>query len=207
MFSTLLSIHITAGFLALVVAPAALASRKGGQWHLRWGRTYFYGMLVVAVTAIPMSLMRSGLFLLLAAVFSFYLTYTGYRTVLRKNDVVPWHDRAVALIGLAGGIWLILSGGIVAAAFGVIATYFAAEDLYRFFIRPSQNRMDWMIMHLVRMLSAYAATVTAFSVVNFRFLPSTVRWLWPSVLATVAIPLVAAYYRKQLARPLVPAHQ
>ena len=205
MFSMLLSIHIGAGFLALVVAPAALASRKGSTWHRRWGKIYFYGMLVVTATAVPMALMRSGLFLLLAAVFSFYLAYTGYRTVLRKNDVAPWHDRAVAVAGLAGGLWLIAFGGIVAAVFGVIATYFAAEDLYRFFIRPSENRMNWMITHLGRMLSAYAATVTAFSVVNFRFLPAPVRWLWPSVIATVAISVVAAYYRKKLAPPLAPA--
>ena len=206
MFSTLLSIHIAAGFVALVVAPAALASRKGSTWHRRWGKIYFYGMMVVTATAVPMSLMRSGLFLLLAAVFAFYLAYTGYRSVLRRNEEVPWHDRAVALLGLAGGVWLIVFGHIVAAAFGIVATYFAAEDLYRFFIRPSENRTNYLITHLVRMLSAYAATVTAFSVVNFRFLPTTVRWLWPSVVATVAISLVAAYYRKKFAPSHALAH-
>ncbi len=206
MFSTLLSIHIAAGFVALVVAPAALASRKGSTWHRRWGKIYFYGMMVVTATAIPMSLMRTGLFLLLAAVFAFYLAYTGYRSILRKNDPAPWHDRAVALVGLAGGLWLIVYGHIVAAAFGIVATYFAAEDLYRFYIRPSQDRMNFVITHLVRMLSAYAATVTAFSVVNFRFLPSAVRWLWPSVVATVAISLVAAYYRRKFAQPHALAH-
>src|SRR5688572_27960906 len=112
MLSPLLSIHIAAGFLALVVAPAGLAWRKGATWHRRWGKVYFYGMMVVTATAIPMSLMRTGLFLLLASVFTFYLAYTGYRRILRKNDPAPWHDCAVALVGLAGGLWLIVYGHI-----------------------------------------------------------------------------------------------
>lgn len=32
--------HITAGFTALVVAPGAMLTVKGGQWHRRWGRVY-----------------------------------------------------------------------------------------------------------------------------------------------------------------------
>ena len=38
------------------------------------------------------------------------------------------------------------------------------------------------------MLGAYAATVTAFSAVNFGFLPPIVRWLWPTILM---LPVIA----------------
>jgi hypothetical protein len=47
------------------------------------------------------------------------------------------------------------------------------------------------------MLAAYIATVTAFSAVNFQFLPPVVRWLWPSVAGTLGIFAWSSYYRKK----------
>jgi len=37
--------------------------------------------------------------------------------------------------------------------------------------------------------------VTAFSVVNFTFLPTAVRWLWPIVVGTPLIAAWITYYR------------
>jgi hypothetical protein len=54
-------------------------------------------------------------------------------------------------------------------------------------------------MHLRRMLAAYIATVSAFSVVNFSFLPPVVRWLWPTVIGTAGIALWKRYYRRRFA--------
>jgi hypothetical protein len=52
------------------------------------------------------------------------------------------------------------------------------------------------------MLGAYIATVSAFSVVNFGFLPPLARWLWPTV---VGVPLIVAWtrsYRRRFAAKL-----
>lgn len=49
------------------------------------------------------------------------------------------------------------------------------------------------------MPSAYIATVSAFSVVNFTFLPAVVRWLWPTVVGSLGIAAWVAYYRRQFA--------
>jgi hypothetical protein len=43
--------------------------------------------------------------------------------------------------------------------------------------------------------------VTAFSVVNFQFLPPLVRWLWPIALGVPAIVIWVAGYKRQ-ARPV-----
>ena len=48
----ILWIHVLAGTLALVVAPIALVTAKGGLTHRRWGKVYFWAMGVVAATAI-----------------------------------------------------------------------------------------------------------------------------------------------------------
>jgi uncharacterized membrane protein len=61
-FSVVLWIHIFFGAITLFVAPAAMLTRKGGLWHRRWGKMYFWSITIVAVTAVVMLLIRSGLF-------------------------------------------------------------------------------------------------------------------------------------------------
>ncbi|HEX4349838.1 MAG TPA: hypothetical protein VH251_05610, partial [Verrucomicrobiae bacterium] len=53
---------------------------------------------------------------------------------------------------------------------------------------------------MTRFLAAYVATVTAFSVVNFRFLPDLWRWLWPTVIGVIGISIWRAYYTNKFHR-------
>jgi hypothetical protein len=50
------------------------------------------------------------------------------------------------------------------------------------------------------MLGSYIATVSAFSAVNFHFLPMVIRWLWPSIIGIPGIFLWIGYYRKKFTR-------
>ena len=43
---------------------------------------------------------------------------------------------------------------------------------------------------MANMIGSYIAAVTAFSVVNFHALPTTIRWLWPTIIGT---PLIAIW--------------
>jgi hypothetical protein len=54
-----------------------------------------------------------------------------------------------------------------------------------------------MFDHMMRFLGAYIATVTAFSVVNFHFLPYFWRWLWPTVLGVIGIIIWRMYYARK----------
>jgi uncharacterized membrane protein len=87
--STLYWTHIAFGFAAFFVAPIALLSAKGGTTHRRWGRVYYWSMVVVASTAMLLSLYRPNYFLAFVSVFSFYLAFRGYRALKRK----PSHCR------------------------------------------------------------------------------------------------------------------
>ena len=206
-FSVVLWIHIFFGAIALFVAPAAMLTAKGGLWHRRWGKIYFWSITVVAMTAVVMSFIRSGLFFLLVALFSFYLAFTGYRVLSRKT---PQHrpgkmDWAAAFMMVFSGVTLVAYGiylmltssyGIVPIVFGVIGLLFGLSDI-RDFRRHPPEKMAWWYSHMARMLSAYIATVTAFSVVNFRFLPPVPRWLWATVVGTAGIVIWTRYYRKK----------
>jgi Predicted membrane protein (DUF2306) len=209
-FSAVRLIHIFFGSIALFVAPSAMLTRKGGLWHRRWGKIYFWSMAGVALTAVAMSLIRSGLFFLLIALFSFYLAFTGYRILYRKTpqqrpNGADWTAVSIVLIGsltlIAYGVYLMLTSsfGTVPIVFGTIGVFFGVADI-RAFLHPTTEKQAWWFTHMTRMLSAYIATVTAFSVVNFRFLPPVARWLWPTIVGTLGITIWTGYYRKKFNR-------
>lgn len=206
-FKAVLIIHILFGGVALFVAPAAMLTRKGGLWHRRWGKIFFWSITGVAVTAVVMSLIRSGLFFLLVALFSFYLALTGYRVLYRKTPQqrpgkADWAAVSTMLLGslalVAYGVYLMLTSsfGMVAIVFGVIGFLFGMSDI-RGFLHPAADKMAWWYSHMTRMLAAYIATVTAFSVVNFKFLPPVPRWLWATAAGTVGIVIWTRYYRRK----------
>jgi len=53
---------------------------------------------------------------------------------------------------------------------------------------------------MTSMIASYIAVVTAFSVVNFSFLPLTAKWLWPTILGTPAIFIWVTYYKTRFNR-------
>jgi uncharacterized membrane protein len=216
---SLLGLHIAAGATAFVFAPLALATRKGGKAHRRWGKVYFWAMAVVAASAIVLSAYRPILFLALVAVFSFYAAFYAYR-VLGMKDLVrggkagrmDWMAAAItflASLALAGfGIFrpaMVQNMGPVPVVFGVLGMSLAARRVYGF-LRPPSDRMFWWYEHLQGMMGSYIAAWTAFSAVTLsRFLGSRhdltwIVWLWPTIIGVPAISLTTSYYRRKFAR-------
>lgn len=208
-----LVIHVLAGTVALVVAPIAMATVKGGRAHRRWGAVYYRAMAAVALSALVLAVWRPNHFLTLVAVFSFYFAFRARRVLGRKRPDLG--ERATAIDWLAAAttataslalmvlgvlrptpFWVDL--GTVAIAFGAVGLAFSGLDLWRF-VRPRADRNAWWFTHMGGMLGSYIAALSAFSVVNFTFLPTTVRWLWPTVLGTPLIVLWIAYERRRLA--------
>ena len=50
----LLPIHIAAGSVALLSAASALLTEKGKKFHVLIGKAYFWSMVIIFLTAIPM---------------------------------------------------------------------------------------------------------------------------------------------------------
>ena len=105
----LLPIHILSGALALVSAAVALYSAKVKRAHILSGRIYFWSMVAIFLTAIPMSIASSNIFLFLIAIFSFYLTISGMRFARNRNGVPTRSDwLAVFSMMLSGiGMWIL----------------------------------------------------------------------------------------------------
>jgi uncharacterized membrane protein len=203
--------HILAGFLAFFIAPIPLLTAKGGRTHRRWGKIYFWAMAVVAASAMVLALWRPILFLAFIAVFSFYLAFRGYRVLFRKNPARGQRPRAMdwgaAILALGGSLGLLVLGIVrpspvweqlsaVAIVFGLIGVTLSANDLWKF-AHPPADPHFWWYAHMGGMIGSYIAAVSAFSVVNFQFLPVPVRWLWPTVIGVPGIALWVGYYRRR----------
>ena len=210
LFAFLLAVHILGGAIALLVAPAAMLTVKGGTWHRRWGKAYFWATMVIATTGAVMALLHPNLFLLLVAVFSFYLVFSGYGVLHRKKpgQRATLLDKTVAVSMILAGMAFIGYGiyrlqsatfGIVPIVFGAIGLLLAGRDFAQF-RRPPTDPHWWWYSHMRNMLAAYIATVSAFSVVNLTFLPPVIRWLWPTVIGTVGIFVWIGYYRRKFER-------
>lgn len=207
LFHGLLILHVVAGSIALLAAASAVgakALRRPHRTHVRAGRTFFWAMVAIFATAIPMSLLRHNTFLFLVALFSFYLALVGWRLARNRTGIAAPVDWLIAgvmaivsLVMIAGGgvRWAAATGlGPVLMTFGAIAAFLVARHVA--FLRQSKvNTRQRIALHLTMMLSATIATLTAFVVVNLRFLPQPVAWLLPTVLL---VPVIVAWRRRVL---------
>lgn len=106
----LLVTHILAGGIAVLGAALAILSDKGKRLHVLSGRTFFWGMAIIFLTAIPMSIINSNVFLFLVAIFSFYLAYAGMRFARNRQGVASLLDWiAIGLVVSAGLIMWFLA--------------------------------------------------------------------------------------------------
>jgi hypothetical protein len=178
--------HVAAGVIALVVAPVAMATQKGGRAHRRWGRVYFWGMAWIFVSTLGLLLLRPNIFLLGVGTLSFYSAFSADRVRSMKRPdrqgprPIDWAGAGIALtIGAAVIVWgLGLALGTLGAGaigegrlifaglglfFGVTVVRTALDDLRRF-RNPPADRNFWWYHHMGGMLGSYVGAVTAFMV-------------------------------------------
>ena len=211
----ILVIHIAAGSVALLTAFVALVTAKGGVIHIRAGRVYAIGMTLIFLTAVPLAILGSAVFLLLIAFFSMYLVFAGWRFARnrsRRPQPVDW--AAVAIMGLTGlAMWgyavaLGLSGSgqwVTMLTFGAIAAALSVADGLFFNQGRSASRRPAAYRriqrHLTNMMAGTIATVTAVMVVNVSFNPVWLPWLLPTIVITPLIVWWNVRTARQARRP------
>jgi hypothetical protein len=205
MYKILLSIHIAAGFTALSSAAVAVATPKGARWHVNAGRVFVIGMAGVFLTALPMTLIKPNLFLLLIAIFSLYLAVSGWLRARNRSGIptaVEWITAVamvLAAVAMGGrGIAMCSAGhsmGIVLLVFGGIGGLLAVRDLTSLRAHRYQGNVR-IAAHVGRMLGGTIAAVTAFAVVNIRVEPAFIVWLAPTGVLTPLIVYWVARVRR-----------
>ncbi|SFD51492.1 DUF2306 domain-containing protein [Spirosoma endophyticum] len=216
---SLLIIHITTGVIALLVGLIPMFSKKGSRLHNRAGLIYVYCMITVAITALllcvlqPFKMMR--LFLTGIAVFSFYLSMTGWRATKQKRSgpqqadkILTYLTLAVSVLMVGFGVYLMMTNGasffpILFSFFGILTFTFARRDIQAMY-RPTE-KMHWFFQHFTRMGGSYIATFTAALVTNIgRILPTnapewmaTLSWIAPAVIGGMLIGRTVRYYKQK----------
>ena len=200
----LLSIHILAGTIALLCAALAVSSEKGKKFHVLSGRTYFWCMVGIFLTAIPMSIISSNTFLFLIAIFSFYLAFAGMRFAKNRKGIATTIDWiAVSLMILSGlGMWALAityfisdnSQYITLLVFGFIALALGYGD-YRSHKNKAATGKERIAKHLTNMMAGTIAVITAVLVVNVNIEPIWIWWLLPTVVIT---PIISYWNKKTL---------
>ena len=194
-------LHIAAGFTGFFVAPVALAVRKGGAAHRRWGLVFFWAMVVAGTTAIVGSQHIHSTFLLLTAVFSLYMAGFGYRSLFLKQlawnarvEVFDWAVAGVGLVVFLGTIvYAVMAKNIPVGVFGALGAGTAFRQLRGYANAGHWTKNQWLLNHISGFLASYIAAVSAFSVTSLHFIPFPVNFLWPTVLG---VPLIMWWHRR-----------
>ena len=204
MTKTLLVIHIFAGVIALLSAALALSTEKGKKFHVLSGKSYFWAMVLIFLTAIPMSILNSNVFLFLIAVFSFYLAFSGMRFARNRSGVPTRVDLiAVNFMFLSGaGMWILAIiffinndfQFITLIVFGFLSLSLGYGD-FRTFKNETAKGKERIAKHLTNMMGGTIAVVTAVLVVNPPTDPEWVWWILPTFLIT---PLIFRWNKKVL---------
>ncbi len=200
----LLVAHIFAGCISLIAAVFAVVSSKGKQAHILAGRTYFWGMAVIFLTAIPMSISSSNVFSFLIAIFSFYLAYAGMRFARNRAGTANLFDWvAVGLMVFSGlAMWFLAlvyfmnnnSQYITLTVFGFIAISLGYMD-FRSYRNKSAIGKQRIARHLTNMLAGTIAVITAVLVTNLSIEPVFILWILPTIIIS---PLIFWWNRKIL---------
>jgi hypothetical protein len=216
-FSPALAAHITAGFLLVAVGLVPILSPKGARLH-RWSGRLFVGLMSVLLAAAwIMTLLRFNAYFAALSATATITVFSGARILRRKRPDLDPRQRArpldwiATLAVLAIGAWVLLlvtqgrTGGkaAVSAALVYAAFTYGGWDLWRFW-RPTAWPFSpslWRYEHVVKMLSAYGAVVSAFSGNFLVFLPAPWSQLWPTLIfqpmAAVWIVVLARQERRK----------
>ena len=196
----LIALHVITGSIALISGGVAAIARKANKAHRIGGIIFVISMLITAIAAITVSLLKSNTFLLAVGIFTFYLTTSGW--IWAQHFPAKQKIRYVRLVGglgFAAAIFLVLVATLLSNQLSIILLVFAAllsvlsgKDLFK----PGDLKR-YVPNHAGRIGGAYISAVTAFLVVNVQFLPRLVIWLGPGLVGGLLIALAIRQYEKR----------
>lgn len=196
-----------------VIAPLAFIAFLTPRVHRRWGRIYVGLMIFLYVTGTAMTvtrhpwgswdLARNLAFNLLGFSTAMY----GWRAGVLFGRAgaharFAAFDRALLALLTTNVLALVAVAAIrdgFTKVFAVAAVALLVVD-WREHLAPSLTRQHLYLRHARYMLVSYLYLLTVASIVHLAPLaPNAIKWLWPTALGTILVPLATSSGRK---RPL-----
>lgn len=208
-----LVVHIGSGAVAILSGAGALATRKGGALHRRFGMVFFVAMLSMSVAASVLAAVAvqrgylGQVANVFAGLFAFYLVGTGWFTVRRPAGSTGRIDfiglAAVLVIACVAAFWLLpmtlgpkgsargvpVSAPIILAA---VATLLAALDL-KVLLRRGVTGVSRITRHLWRMCLGLFIASGSFFIGQQADMPAGIQGS-PILLLLGLAPLIAMVF-------------
>ena len=210
--------HVVAGFLSLVTGLiAAFFGKKGGKLHRQVGKVFYWCMFWIFISAILIiSFVRFNPFLLVIAVFSFYMAFAGVRVLtIKKTMKAARIDWAASVITMGFGLAMVIMGlsyqlesdwssvyGYLCLFFGFFTAQTGWVNFKTFRNLEKAEKMWWWLAHMGSMTGSFIASITAFLVLNGRIFDLSdnigwVPWILPALIGVPISTYWANKYRKQ----------
>ncbi|MDB5267991.1 MAG: hypothetical protein JWP58_1031 [Hymenobacter sp.] len=199
-------VHVVFGTLALLVGLGPIFTAKGGAWHGRSGRWFLGLATVVLVTAVlGLAVFNFRPFLTVIVLLSVYQAYSGYRVLHTRATGPTLRDGLFSAVFLLGGLAFLLLLPRITLVWSPVVMYstlgtllaMTVYDLSRFGWRQRWLRGAWLYEHIWKMMSTYAALLSAFTGTVLAAYQPYSQFL-PSVLGTaVALGFMAYAYRRR----------
>lgn len=182
----LLFAHIIFGFIALLSGLVAIIVRKGLKAHKLCGKIFFISMLIVALSAIGISLIKDIQFMLHIGIFTLFMDYFGYKAVSKRANKISFLDVTILLLSAINAVVMLLTLNVILVVFACISLFLAVQEaLIELKLKQQKkiNRKQQLAHHLGMMVGTYTATITAFLVVNIKGnAPYWIVWFLPTLL-------------------------
>jgi len=205
-----IAVHVVFGTLALLVGLGPMLTAKGSAAHGRWGRWFLGLATVVLVSAVlGLAVFNFRPFLTVVVLLSVYQAYSGHRA-LRTRATGPTLQDGLFSAGflLGAGAFLLLLPRIAlvwspVVMYSTLGTLLALTvyDLSRFGWRDRWRQGAWLYEHIWKMMSTYAALLSAFTGTVLDAYKPYSQFL-PSVLGSAgALGFMVYTYRLRRSRP------
>jgi hypothetical protein len=165
-------IHILAGSSALLIGVFILVAAKGGKKHRILGCLFLWLLSIVILTGLlGVFIFKRNSFLLVITVLSGYLGFSGFRVMRNRSNKPRLLDVAAALLSILSvfffvyyfrSIGMIWSPVIVCSTVGYLVLV-VVYDLGRYLFAKKTYQNIWMYEHILKMVSAFSALLSAFT--------------------------------------------
>jgi uncharacterized membrane protein len=165
-------IHIFAGSSALLIGIFILVTPKGGKRHRIYGRLFLWLLSIVILTGLlGVFIFKRNSFLLVITVLSGYMGFSGFRVMRNRSNKLKLLDVAAALLSILSvfffmyyfrSIGMIWSPVIIYSTVGYLVLV-VVYDLGRYLFTKKTYQNIWMYEHILKMVSAFSALLSAFT--------------------------------------------
>lgn len=204
----LLPTHIIAGLTAIVAGFVALYAPKGAKLHRKIGMVFVYSMIVMAVAATTLAVMKHQMGNVVGGSLTFYMVTTALITVRRREYEFHWIDVGAFAMAVAIGVLAIgfgfavlnsptglIDGEPAAPGFvmGGITLLAAVGDLRMMFGRGLDG-VRRITRHLWRMCFAMFIATGSFFLGQAKVFPKPLRIFPLLALPVLAVLVTMAYW-------------